>query len=155
MPHCTYIYRKYRNMMLPTYTYQITASSSRPASKKRSPRTLNILPCDEAAPIAVCRFFIASAGDGRLAWRCCTCGNPGLAVELRFNPSGVFTRRIGLLLANSGWLLREGRGGIGSRECESVSSERGISESGGKTGNIPAFKYSLPSGLSSDCIYAK
>lgn len=43
-------------------TDHIDASTVRPAKRKRSPSTLNNLPCDEVAPIALCRFFPFGVG---------------------------------------------------------------------------------------------
>ena len=85
---------------------------------------------------------------GKLEWRL---GNkPGPMVEFLLIPSGLFDRSAGDV--SSGWLLWDGRSGRESRRGSS-SSERGNSDDGGRTGKSVAFKYSLPRGLSSVCIY--
>lgn len=127
--------------------YQIVASSSRPASKKKSARTLNSRPWDEAAPIVVGRFFGRAGLIGRLA---CRLGSRlGPIVECLLRPRGLFDLDAGEV--NSGWLLCEGSKGIESRRGSS-SSDRGSSDAGGNIGKSVAFRYSLPRGLSKVCI---
>ena len=44
--------------------------------------------------------------------------------------------------------MNDGKGGKELRIGESTSSDLGISEGGGIEGNVAAFRYSLPNGLS-------
>ena len=123
----------------------------RPASKNRSPSTLKSRPWDETAPI-VAGFFLLLC-TGRLVCRKGEEGVPGPIDELRFTDSvvGVFALRSELPVLSSGWLCWEGNGGRELRSGMSFSIGLGISETGGKVGNIVALRYSLPRGDSRDC----
>ena len=79
-------------------THHTTASSVLPASKKMSPRTLNSLPCDEAAPMPLVRF-LPEAGVERVDWR--REGSAGPADEVRFNVEDF--RKLETV-DSSGWL---------------------------------------------------
>jgi len=127
-----------------SHTHQTDASSVRPARMKRSPRTLKSRPCEDAAPMRLCRF--RAMGILRVLWRLDAMGDAGPTDEFRFNPSiGVVTLRVGTG-ESSGWPLSDGtrdrRSGSSSTSC------RGKSAADGRNGNNVAFRYSLPSGLS-------
>jgi hypothetical protein len=132
------------NVKLLGHTHQIVASSVRPASMKKSPRTLNSLPCEDAAPMRLWR--LREVGTPRVVWRAGPMGGTEPADGMRFVPSiGVLTLRTGAR-ESSGWLLCEGR-----RKNDSGSSSTsglGRSAAEGRDGNNDAFKNSFPSGLS-------
>ena len=79
-------------------SHQTTASSVLPASRNVSPRTLNNLPWDDAAPIPLV-LFLPGAGAARVDWR--REGKAGPADEVRFN---VEDFRKFEIVASSGWL---------------------------------------------------
>lgn len=79
-------------------THHTTASSVLPASKKVSPRTLNNLPCDEAAPMPLVRFLPEAEAES-VEWR--REGNAGPAEEVRFNVEDF--RKLDIV-DSSGWL---------------------------------------------------
>jgi hypothetical protein len=125
------------------HTHQIVASSVRPASMKKSPRTLNSLPCEDAAPMRLWR--LREVGTPRVLWRAGPMGGTAPADGMRFPSIGVLPLRGGAR-ESSGWLLCEGR-----RKNDSGSSSTsglGKSAAEGRDGNSDAFKNSLPSGLS-------
>jgi len=63
------------------HAHHTVASSVLPASRKVSPRTLNNLPCDEAAPKTVIRF-LPEATTERVDWRSGGRVGPGDEVRL-------------------------------------------------------------------------
>src|SRR6267378_7208261 len=126
------------------HTHQTGASSMRPARTNKSPKTLKSRPCEDAAPMRLWRF--RAIGTLRVLWRPNAMGDAGPTDGFRFIPSiGVVTLRLGTG-ESSGWLLCDGR----RDRCSGSSSTsgRGKSETDGRNGNMVAFKYSLPSGLS-------
>jgi len=82
--------------------HHTTASSVLPASKNASPRTLNNLPCDEAAPMPLVRFLPEAEAE-RVDWR--REGIAGPADEVRFNVADFRKLEI---VDSSGWLWVEG-----------------------------------------------
>ena len=78
--------------------HHTTASSVLPASKNVSPRTLNNLPCDEAAPMPLVRFLPEAEAES-VDWR--REGSAGPAEEVRFNVEDFRKLEI---VDSSGWL---------------------------------------------------
>lgn len=79
-------------------THHTTASSILPASKNMSPRTLNNLPCDEAAPMPLVRF-LPEAGAESVDWR--RDGRAGPVDEVRFRAENF---RKSEIVDSSDWL---------------------------------------------------
>jgi hypothetical protein len=111
----------------------MTASSVLPARRKKSPSTLNSRPCDEAAPMPVCRFL-----------------TPWPLVGAPYDELRIPAIGDGVTLS-SATLLCEGRGGKESRLL--LPSDKGKSDGEGNVGRSVAFRYSFPGGLSKVCTY--
>jgi hypothetical protein len=79
-------------------SHHTTASSVLPASKNASPRTLNSLPCDDAAPIPLVLFLPEAAAE-RVDWR--REGRTGPTDEVRLNVEDFRKLEI---VDSSGWL---------------------------------------------------
>lgn len=116
-------------------THHTAASSVLPASKNASPRTLNNLPCDEATPIPLARFFPGAALE-RVDWR--REGRVGPADEARFSVEDF--RRLDTV-ERSSWLWM---GGGDSLLCSRPSALGSCD--GGRVEKRPEFRYSFPMG---------
>jgi len=113
------------------HAHHTVASSVLPASKNVSPRTLNNLPCDEAAPKPLNRF-LPETGTERVDWRREGKVDPG--DEVRLNVEDF--RRLETV-DRSSW-------GGDSLLCSRPSALG--SWDGGRVEKRPEFKYSFPTG---------